>query len=291
MNSTVLVFGGFGWIGSMIVELLCKRQDTEVIVSDARLETYEDVYNEINRHQPTHVISTIGRTSGYYNGQLIPNIDYLEYPGKLDDNIRDNLVVPTLIANVTNKLQIHFTYLGTGCIFSYKSDDPEYAFTEQDAPNFFGSSYSIVKGRTERLLSSYSNVLNVRIRMPITYNSHPKDFITKISQFSKICSVPNSMTVLDDLLPVMLELCLRKECGTINLVNPGTISHNEILEGYRQHVAPEHTWENSSERDLGLVSKRSNNKLCTKKLECFQFEIPDIKTSINNILVHRANVA
>jgi hypothetical protein len=51
-----------------------------------------------------------------------------------------------------------------------------------------------------------SACLNLRIRMPITASRHSRDFITKITAYEKICSMPNSMTVLPTLLPRIVEL-------------------------------------------------------------------------------------
>ena len=45
------------------------------------------------------------------------------------------------------------------------------------------------------------NVLNLRIRMPITGDYNKRNFITKITTYEYICSIPNSMTVLPELLP------------------------------------------------------------------------------------------
>ena len=105
--------------------------------------------------------------------------------------------------------------------------------------------------------------------MPITdEQDSPRNFITKITSYKKVCSIPNSMTVLDELLPVLIELALKGEVGTINLTNPGLISHNEILTMYKEIVDPNFTWENFSveEKNQILSSKRSNNCLNTNKL-------------------------
>ena len=97
-------------------------------------------------------------------------------------------------------------------------------------PNFFGSSYSIVKGFTDQLMSLYKDsVLNLRIRMPITGEKNGRNFITKIVNYEKVCSVPNSMSVLPELLPFVIDMMEKGKTGTINLTNPGLISHNEIL--------------------------------------------------------------
>ena len=114
---------------------------------------------------------------------------------------------PVLLSKICKKYKIHYTYLGTGCIFKYDKEHPyekeENGFKEQDPPNFFGSNYSIVKGATDQLMFYLNNetTLNLRIRMPITNIDNPRNFITKITNYEKICSIKNSMTVLPELLP------------------------------------------------------------------------------------------
>jgi len=51
----------------------------------------------------------------------------------------------------------------------------------------------------------------------------------------------------------------------MNYTNPGAISHNEILELYKQYVDPEITWANFSlaEQAKVIVAPRSNNLLDT----------------------------
>jgi 3,5-epimerase/4-reductase len=161
---------------------------------------------------------------------------------------------------------------------------------ENDEPNFFGSSYSVVKGFTDMMMHMYPNVLNLRIRMPITGTNNPRNFITKITNYKKICSIKNSMTVLPELLPLIINMMKMNLGGTINLTNPGLISHNEILEMYKEIIDPSFTWENFTidEQNSILASKRSNNYLDTTKLESIA-TIPDIKTSIRNVLLRMKN--
>lgn len=278
----VLLFGGNGWIGSQFLSYMSEKA-VDVIVAKSRADNYEDVAAEVCDIQPSHIVSFIGRT----HGGGINTIDYLEQPGKLVENIRDNLYSPLILATICKKNGVHLTYLGTGCIFS--SDDPtSESFGDDAPPNFFGSSYSIVKGYTDRLMHHMydDSVLNLRIRMPITAEEHPRNFITKIAQYEKICSIPNSMTVLDDMYPVILNMLENQKTGTYNMVNNGLIDHNEILEMYKEIVDPEKTWQNFTldEQDQLLQSKRSNNQLSTSKLYTEYPDIPDINTSVRKCL-------
>lgn len=292
-SCNVLVFGSNGWIGGKVCKLLTDMNVT-IHKATSRADDMDNVTNEIDSiPNLTHVMSFIGRTHGVYEGTKIATIDYLEKPGKLVENIKDNLFSPLVLSEVCKSKGIHFTYLGTGCIFDYDDEhiyaDVTTGFNENDKPNFFGSSYSIVKGYTDRLMHilNTNTTLNVRIRMPITDEFNERNFITKITNYKKVCSIPNSMTVLNELLPIMIKMALEYKTGTVNLTNPGLISHNEILTMYKEIVDPKFEWENFSiqEQNDILASQRSNNCLETTKLEEYtNNKVMNIKQSVRKIL-------
>lgn len=298
-ETSILIFGANGWIGSKVYALLQER-NIRVYKATSRADNVTEVEKEISSiANLTHVMSFIGRTHGTYENEKIGTIDYLEKPGKLVDNIKDNLFSPLVLAEICKRRNIHFTYLGTGCIFEYDGEhllgDTSSGFTDEDLPNFFGSSYSVVKGYTDRLMHAQYNdsCLNLRIRMPITDEVNERNFITKITNYKNICSLPNSMTVLDDLLPILIVFALENRVGTYNFTNPGLITHNEILEMYKEIVDPDFTWSNFTieEQNEVLASKRSNNFLETSKLEGVlntyaenATAIFNIKTSVRNCL-------
>lgn len=282
-QTTILFYGSRGWIGGLFLDFINKNYPkVKVIIGKSRIENKTDLLIELNVYKPTHVVSFTGRTHGKIGDQEIGTIDYLEYPGRLTENINDNLFGPVQLAIICEKMNIHYTYLGTGCIFNSK--DLNNLFNEDSLPNYFGSSYSIVKGFTDRLMHNYP-ILNLRIRMPISSNANPRNFINKITSYKKICSIPNSMTVLDDFFPIFMTLILSKKTGTWNCTNPGTISHNEILEMYRDIVDPTFKWENFTleEQQKILKSDRSNNALSTIKLQQ-EINVVNIKDSVKNII-------
>lgn len=287
-----LIYGHRGWIGQQVVNYLKNnKSNDEIILGQARLENLDALDKEIKEYRkvPTCVLSFTGRTHGGKH----TTIDYLEEKGNLKINLRDNLYGPINLATVCNKYAIHYTYLGTGCIYKY---DDEHSFgngngfTEEDEPNFTGSGYSTVKGYTDRLLRNYNNVLNLRIRMPITGESNKRNFITKITNYDKVVNIPNSMSVLPELIPIMIHMAEHNETGTYNFTNPGLISHNEILEMYRELVNPEFKWTNFTEEEQNeiLLAERSNNHLDTSKLEeyCKEYNLGllEIKSSVRKIL-------
>jgi len=290
-----LLYGGNGWIGSLFRPVLETKGFT-VVIGTSRADNRTAVDAEIASVNPTHVVSLIGRTHGPGFG----TIDYLEQPGKLKENLNDNLYGPLVIAGAAAAAGCHMLYMGTGCIFEYDESHPDslsplgsaagsVGFTEESLPNFFGSGYSTVKGFTDRLMDELygGSALNVRIRMPISSQDGPRNFISKIIAYKNICSIQNSMTVMDDVLPILVDCMIRRDVGALNAVNPGTMDHNTILTMYRDLQNPEHTWTEISNKELvgGFVKgARSNNYLETNRIESLCPGIPTLESSVRLIL-------
>ena len=281
----ILLFGATGWIGSMFA----RHTTHTVIPAGTRPEDYDACRDEIRRIRPDSVCAFIGRTHGPGCG----TIDYLEEPGRLVLNMRDNYLAPMRLAEICAAEGIHFVYLGTGCIYTYT--DTKRIFTEEDIPNFFGSSYSIMKGFADQEIRKYPTTLQLRIRMPISAEVSPRNLIDKLVRYENICSIPNSMTVLDDMWPILDRMIERHETGTYNLTNPGTVEHAWILEIWRSHGHPDHTWRLVSYEDQRKIlrSDRSNNELSTAKLTAFcareGLPLPPIGESIIRCIVTRSS--
>lgn len=219
--------------------------------------------------KPTHVLNAAGVTGR-------PNVDWCET--HQIETIRANVIGCLNLADVTNAHGIHMTYYGTGCIFHY--DDTHViggkGFSEADEANFTGSYYSHTKAMVENLLKAFPNVLTLRVRMPIVGDlTYPRNFITKIIKYEKVIDIPNSMTVLPELLPYSVTMAERKLTGIVNFTNPGAISHNEILQMYKEYVDEDFTWKNFTveEQAKVIVAPRSNNLLETDRIAS---EIPGI---------------
>lgn len=90
------------------------------------------------------------------------------------------------------------------------------------------------------------------------------------------------MTVLDELVPLAIQGAIRKLTGIYNFTNPGVISHNEVLELYKEYYDSDFLWENFSieEQSKILAAPRSNNALDVSKLLKAFPEILDIKSSL-----------
>lgn len=263
-----LLFGKNGWIGGKLLKLL-ENQGKVVHLAGSRLENRESVVQEISKYKPTHVINAAGVTGR-------PNVDWCE--SHKPETIRSNVIGVLNLADVCSEMGIHCTVFATGCIYEY---DEEHViggkgFVEDEVPNFTGSFYSETKGIVENLLGCYENVCVLRVRMPISDDLGPRNFITKIVNYDRVVDVPNSMTVLTELLPVSIVMSERRLVGVFNFCNPGAISHNEILEMYIEHIDPTHEIKNFTLEEQSQILKagRSNNTLDVSKLVR---AVPDVK--------------
>ena len=280
---TYLIFGAEGWIGGKLVTLLTEKGHT-VIKAHSRLENRESVEAEIVAANPDFVLNAAGKTGR-------PNVDWCE--DHKQEVIRSNIIGALTLADLCFKHGIHMTNFGTGCIYEYDATHQMGSgtgFKEEEKPNFAGSYYSKTKIMLDTLLQDYPNVLNLRLRMPISDDLHPRSFITKIIGYKKVVNIPNSMTILTDMLPVALEMSERKLTGVYNFVNPGAISHNEILDLYKQYINPSFVYQNFSVEEQSKILKagRSNNELDSSKLLREFPQVPHIKDSIIEVFKRMA---
>ena len=189
-----------------------------------------------------------------------PNVDWCE--SHKAETIRTNVIGVLNVADLCAEKKIHHLLYATGCIFEYDDEHViggEKKFTEESIPNFHGSFYSHTKALVEDLLANYPTTCTLRVRMPISDDLSGRNFVTKIVKYAshfyrafsqlmypivsppspvillhtsirydKVVNIPNSMTVLTDLLPISLVMANRNLTGIYNFCNPGAISHNEV---------------------------------------------------------------
>ena len=234
----------------------------EVFLANARLQNREAVEAELDNVKPSHVLMCAGITGR-------PNIDYCE--DHKPETLRTNVIGTLNIADCCNERDIHCTVFATGCIFKYDDDHPlgsGIGFTEESKPNFAESFYSETKGYVEPMLTCYPSVLILRVRMPISDDLIHRNFVTKIVKYERVVNIPNSMTVLTEMLPASLAMAKKGLTGIYNFTNPGVISHNEVLDLYTKYIDPTYTYKNFTVEEQSKILKagRSNNELDTTKL-------------------------
>jgi dTDP-4-dehydrorhamnose reductase len=259
--------------------MLCANGE-EVRAAESRLENQHEVEAELDSFKPTHVVNAAGLTGR-------PNVDWCE--DHKEEVVRVNIVGTLALLDACSRRGIYCANFATGCIFNYDAAHPVGGkpFLEEDLPNYVGSFYSLTKGFVDRLAPVYPNVLTLRLRMPISDDLSPRNFITKILSYNRVINVPNSVTILHDLLPAALALMDRKITGVFNFTNPGVISHNDVLQSYKDVIDPDFWYANFTEEEQANVLKagRCNNHLDVSKLQRAlpDMEIPDALTGLKGV--------
>ncbi|XP_040943781.1 trifunctional UDP-glucose 4,6-dehydratase/UDP-4-keto-6-deoxy-D-glucose 3,5-epimerase/UDP-4-keto-L-rhamnose-reductase RHM1-like [Gossypium hirsutum] len=198
-----LIYGRTGWIGGLLGQL-CEKQGIPFEYGRGRLEDRSSLMADIQNIKPTHVFNAAGVTGR-------PNVDWCE--SHKTETIRTNVAGTLTLADVCREHGLLMMNFATGCIFEYDAGHPEgsgIGYKEEDKPNFTGSFYSKTKAMVEELLKEYENVCTLRVRMPISSDlNNPRNFIAKIARYNKVVNIPNSMTILDELLPISIEMAKR----------------------------------------------------------------------------------
>jgi len=265
----ILIFGA-GYMGNKF-----KQSFKDATISTTDITDRNAIKKVINTENPDVVINCAGKTGK-------PNVDWCE--DHKAETFNSNTIGPLVLAHTCYLLNKYMVHLGSGCI--YKGDKEGKGFSEDDPPNFFGSFYSKTKIWSEQALTAFP-VLQLRIRMPVDHVPSPKNLITKIAKFSKIISIPNSITVVDDLILAAKALINKRKIGIYNITNPGAITHEEILDLYKKIVDPKVTYEIISVEELTkqLKAERSNCVLNTDKLRAEGIKLPPIKEAMRNLLM------
>ncbi|KAN0033879.1 hypothetical protein ACTFIV_000356 [Dictyostelium citrinum] len=286
-NKELIIIFGKGYISKKLVNILENEKNStfnniDYYVSNNRTENRESIIKEFEELKPTYVINCAGK-------QGTPNVDWCE--DNQQEVIRSNIIGTLNLIDICYLKKIHITHITSGCLYYYNDEHPKFSnkgFKEYEQSNYFGSFYSRNRYLGEQLTYPYdSNTLSFRIRLPICdeiYN--PRNIVYKLIGYEKVINEPNSWTVLNDLCPIILDMTIKKYKGFYNLVNPGVITHNEVLDLYIKYVDPNFTYKNFSvqEQRKILNCDRSNNQLDSSKLESiYPNQIPDVKVSIEQL--------
>lgn len=266
-----LLIYGQGYIAHKFKEAFGEEAE----ISTLRIEDYSEVKKELELKKPDVVVNCAGKTGK-------PNVDWCE-DHKME-TVYSNVVAPLILARACEELNLYMVHIGSGCVYEGYNDGKGYA--ETDEPNFEGSYYSRTKAWSERMLQDFK-VLQLRLRMPFDSVPGERNFVTKITKYAKVISIPNSISVLKDFMEAAKILIERRALGVYNVTNPGVITHKEILDMYIELVDPNYRYELFSVEEMEKITKakRSNCGLCEDKLEAEGIHLRPIAQAVRESLI------
>jgi len=238
----ILIVGSSGYVGSKIDSAARTRSYTvytakgvDVLASGGML-----LNQAISDNHPDFVLCAAG-----YTGK--PNVDACEL--HKDECLSGNAVLPGIIKRVCDSRGVPWGHISSGCIFTGNKEDGS-GFAETDPPNFsfrnnHCSFYSGCKALGEESLG-YAAVKSGgevkwcsekletgfvwRIRIPFESVHNPRNYISKVITYQKLLNAENSITNLEEVVPLMLEMAFScAPFGIYNLTQPGSITTKELV--------------------------------------------------------------
>lgn len=264
----ILLCGNNNWLTKYLKEAF-EEENIKTSKSFYPINSNE-ILSEILQNRYTNVIFC----DNFFN-----NIEINSKIKNLNDNLNNNLYSPVKIAFFCQLYKIHFTYIGSGDIYNFE-ENLEKDFNEENEPNFKNNDTNTILGFTDRILK-FTEGLNLRIPKPISRDIKEKEnYINQLLHETKIGNIKTSVSILDDLIPIIIDLIKKQETGTYNICNQGTISDNEILELYKKYVDENFKWKFIKDfRDENIPYNILDNTLINLK-----YQISNIKESLLKML-------
>lgn len=279
----ILILGKSGYISQKFQKFFeFKKIDYKAVSYRERSGLY-NLKEFIRGHNSSFVINCIG-----YTGK--PNVDACE--NAKEECLYLNSLFPELVGLACEWLGINYGHVSSGCIYN----NPLYSqkYNEEDKPNFsfeLGncSWYSGTKALGEKLINPTLYMGYVwRLRMPFDNIPSDKNYLSKLLNYPKVWSSPNSITNVDEFVKVCWE-CVDKKVpyGIYNITNHGDISAYKILEIMKKYGIRKDKYE-YFESELAfkpyIKTPRSNCVLDTSKLKQNDLFINTVETSLEKTL-------
>jgi dTDP-4-dehydrorhamnose reductase len=238
-----------------------------VVISAADVTKPEEIEKDIKEYKPDVVINTAAKTS----------IDWCELNKTEAFNV--NTLGAYNVWEICKKYGVFLCYFSSGCIFSSRTYDEVYR--EEDTPNP-QCYYSWTKVWAENILGKDENLLVLRPRVVISTKVDNRNTISKWLTYTHFISDLNTVSVIEDMFPVVADMVARRISGTFHIANQGTISPLEVATILRSEVNPELSITETSleEVNSNLVAKRVTTVLSCDRLRAVGYSLPPVKESV-----------
>lgn len=251
-----VLMGSKGFLGSEIKKIL-EQQNKNIICLDTRLENYKEIETKLSIYKPKYVICAAG-----ISGK--PTIDWCDE--NKEETFKVNVMDTLNLCQITKKLNIHLTLLGSGSVFnggfnSY-GEQIMIEFDEDSKINKNNNKFYLkCRNILENTLELYENVLFLRIQYPIALNDNPKCFMNKmLTRLNSVHDQYVNITFIPNLFPLLSEIIEKNTISILNFVNKNPIKLTELLELYKKYSNKKFDYVSiKAKNTCGLLS---SDKLC-----------------------------
>ncbi len=281
MKHTVLI-GGSGYVGQAFIERMEKRGVTYRNFSRNEINYYDPktLKTALKAENPDVVINAAG-----YTGK--PNVDACE--ADKANCLLGNAVLPGVIREVCEELDIPWGHVSSGCIYTGKRADGN-GFQEDDTPNFNfrtnnSSFYSGTKALGEEVLKGAENAYIWRLRIPFDERNNPRNYLSKLLNYEWLLNAENSISQRFEFVDACLDSFVKEiPYGTYNVTNPGSTTARQITSIMKKHglVHKELKFFDSEEDFMkrAVRTPRSNCTMSSQKLADAGITLTDVNEAI-----------
>jgi len=263
-----LLIGKNGYVGKKFSSILKLVNDFIPIGRDCFNYYDRNLLRDfIKRNKISFIINCAG-----YTGK--PNVDACE--SAKTECLSGNAVLPGIIREVCEDLEIPWGHVSSGCIYSGRRPDDK-GWAEEDEPNFSFRSppcsfYSGTKALGEEVLEGARNCYIWRLRIPFNEERSPRNYLQKLLNYDSLLEAENSVSYLEEFVQKCVE-CFEKEVepGIYNMTNPGSVTTQQVTEWMREEGVTDKQFKffDNEEQFMSKAAKtpRSNCVLDTTKAE------------------------
>jgi dTDP-4-dehydrorhamnose reductase len=272
----VLITGGTGYIGSLFTDYLKRGFDSPL-----------NVYAVGSKDLDVRDRFMVDRCMGQFRPDVVLHLaakaetewceDY--FNEALEVNVQGSLNV----VEAALKIKARVVYFSSACLYP-DNDYPHHEASPMEAR----CKYTATKLLAEQALAPYQwQILNVRMRQPFSNLQHPRNILQKLATYSRFIDEDNSMSHLEECIPIIWQLTVQGTMGPVNITNSGTTSPYFIAEQIQKFVDHDLRIELFSYEELlqSVRAIRVNSLVDNTRLESLGFHLRHVEEAILNCLV------
>ena len=234
----ILLIGGSGYVGQAFQTFLKTKEAPFLSIARKEVDYYDKakLASLIRETKATFLINSAG-----YTGK--PNVDACE--DHKADTLLGNAVLPGIIREVCEDLNLPWGHVSSGCIYTGRKADGS-GFAEIDPPNFSFrtnncSFYSGTKALGEEVLADAESCYIWRLRIPFNHIDSPRNYLSKLIKYEYLLEAENSISHLDDFVSACIASWEKHiPFGIYNITNPGPVTTKQTVELLKKHLDPNH---------------------------------------------------
>lgn len=272
----VLITGGTGYLGSIFRDYLERGLGLPSVRAPGSAELdvtdEEAVRYELRRSWPQVILHLAAKA------ETDACEDHYEEARRVNVDGTMNVVHAGLSEGA---FVVHFS---SACLYP----DNRRAYAE-DGPLDALCRYSQTKLLAEQALAPLiGRVLIVRMRQPFSNHTHPRNLLEKLMRYTEFIDEANSMSHVEECLPVVWALVERGVRGPINLTNPGATTPWRIAELIRKHRMPEKEIRKITYEELlkRVRAVRVNSLVDCSRLEGLGYRLRPVEEAVVDCLEH-----